>query len=362
MELDAKQKKVLPKASFCPRKAAIKALSSLITTLQEQNHAIIIMIDANQASKEFISKHGTKLHSIEWLRLEHGLDDPFIDHFGKCPSMTTVHKNRDIDYIYSWGVSIDHISTLGINQPAISDHIGISIDINIEKLFECTYSILSTQPRRKLTFKNVKAKLNYISYIVEKWKLQDYYSRAQKLHQAVSGGTFNETTVKDLQQLDKEITHTLITGEDLCAKRNIQRNPWSPTLCDTVLQLSYWKKKFQMSQNKHFRWHILDSLYERTNISLQNHNETNPETIKQQLRSARCTWREVKQQGDTIRQQFLQDKAEEHARRHNIIPAKALKAIKQAELSRQTYKTGQVKRCIFYVGIIFPLFTGVDSS
>jgi hypothetical protein len=52
MELKAKREKTIPKTTFCPRKEAIKALSTLITDLQEQNHAIILMVDANQTSKE----------------------------------------------------------------------------------------------------------------------------------------------------------------------------------------------------------------------------------------------------------------------------------------------------------------------
>jgi hypothetical protein len=224
-----------------------------------------------------------------------------------------------------------------VNNPANSDHLGISLDINIEQLFGGTYSTLSTQPRRKLTLKNIQAKLNYISYITNQWKLHNYYVRAQKLHQAMLDGKFNASNLTELQQLDKEVTQTLLTGEDQCATRDIQRNPWTPTLCEAGLQLSYWKRKLQMSQNKHFRWHILASLYERTNITLEDHQNIDPESIKQHLRIARRTWREVKKQGDELRQQFLQDQAEEHARRHNIVPAKALKAIKQAEASRQTY-------------------------
>jgi hypothetical protein len=47
------------------------------------------------------------------------------------------------------------------------------------------------------------------------------------------------------------------------------------------------KKEFQMSQNKQFQWHILDSLFERTNSEPMDHKDTNPETIKQQLKFAR---------------------------------------------------------------------------
>lgn len=50
MEIDAKKTNKTPKSTHCPHKAAIKALSDLLTSLQEQDHAIILMIDAPSQS------------------------------------------------------------------------------------------------------------------------------------------------------------------------------------------------------------------------------------------------------------------------------------------------------------------------
>jgi hypothetical protein len=337
MEFEAKKQKRAPTSSFCPRKAAIKELSNTIASLQEQDHAIILMIDANQTSKECFSSKGIKTHSIEWLRIEHGMDDPFIDHFGRRPLTTTINNNRDIDYVYTWGIQINRITTLAINVPANSDHLGICIDIDIEALFGGKYSELTSNPRRKLTLNNVKAKLKYISYITKEWNKHNYFQRAQTLYAAARDGTFHVTHHAALQILDKQVTSTLIKGEDLCAKDDKQRNPWSPSLCQAGVTLSYWKKKFRMSKNKHFRWHILDSLHQRTTISLQLHRDTDPKVIKLRLRQSRKEWRETKKRGNELRQSFLQEQAEEYARKRNMKPAQALKAIQQAEESKRAY-------------------------
>ncbi len=97
MELEAKKKRIKSRANYCPRKDAIKELSNLIASLQEQEHAIILMIDANQASIECVNSKGIEPHSIEWLRVEHGLDDQLIEHFGRRPPTTTINNGRDID-------------------------------------------------------------------------------------------------------------------------------------------------------------------------------------------------------------------------------------------------------------------------
>ncbi len=74
MEKAALKKKNLPSTTLCPRKEAIKALSSIIGELQSQDHAIILSIDANQTPSECQNASGVKPHTIEWLRIEHGLD------------------------------------------------------------------------------------------------------------------------------------------------------------------------------------------------------------------------------------------------------------------------------------------------
>ncbi len=51
----------------CPRQAAIKALSELITELQEHDHSIILAIDANQTPSECYQNNTIKYASIEWL-------------------------------------------------------------------------------------------------------------------------------------------------------------------------------------------------------------------------------------------------------------------------------------------------------
>ncbi len=79
MEQDAmKQKKALS-PSTNPCKEAIKALGKTIENLQCKDHSIIHMIDANQTPQESIAKNNIKQYSIEWLRVEYGLSDPFVE-------------------------------------------------------------------------------------------------------------------------------------------------------------------------------------------------------------------------------------------------------------------------------------------
>jgi len=115
-------------------------LDSVINELQKQHHAIILMIDANQTPKEYYSGFGVKRYSIEWLHLERGLDDPFVQARQTRPNSTTLTPNRDIDYVLTYGIKVLNISTLGPNYPCTSDHLGIIFDVDIASYFASSYS------------------------------------------------------------------------------------------------------------------------------------------------------------------------------------------------------------------------------
>jgi hypothetical protein len=110
---------------FCPRIDAINRLNKKIQELQDDGHAIILMIDANQSLADCITSRGIKPFSIEGLRVERGMDDPFIQLFGSRPNSTTQTPNRNIDFILTYGINIVNISTLVPNFPAHSDHLGM---------------------------------------------------------------------------------------------------------------------------------------------------------------------------------------------------------------------------------------------
>jgi hypothetical protein len=81
MEIAAIKDNKLPSASTCPRKEAIKALSSLISDLQQRDHAIILAIDANQTVLECKNSSGIKHHTIEWLRHTSSRNPPDFYHY-----------------------------------------------------------------------------------------------------------------------------------------------------------------------------------------------------------------------------------------------------------------------------------------
>ncbi|MFN9982340.1 MAG: hypothetical protein ACK53Y_20600, partial [bacterium] len=56
--------KCIPDKKYCPRKHAIQRLDTLILSLQKENHAIVLMLDANQTPSECWSSSNIKPFSI----------------------------------------------------------------------------------------------------------------------------------------------------------------------------------------------------------------------------------------------------------------------------------------------------------
>ena len=93
------------------------------------------MIDAIQTVDDCYSGSKLKPFTIKWPRLQRGLEDPFIKLMGSRPNSTTPTPNRPINFILTFGIMPESISTLPLNIPAQSDHIGMIFDLNMEQFF-----------------------------------------------------------------------------------------------------------------------------------------------------------------------------------------------------------------------------------
>jgi hypothetical protein len=139
-EQRALQAKQTPSRFYCPRTDAIKHLNKKIKDLQEEGHAIILMIDTNQSLAQCTTGKGIKPFSIEWLGVERGMEDPFITFTGNRPNSTTQTPNRDIDFVLTFVINVVNISTLEPNIPSHSDHLGMIFDLDLQSFFSSKYS------------------------------------------------------------------------------------------------------------------------------------------------------------------------------------------------------------------------------
>jgi hypothetical protein len=124
-------------------------------------------MDANQSSRECFCGSSIKPYTVEWLKVQRGLEAPFISLTGYRPNSTTVHPQRDTDYILTFGISAINVSTLNMNLPAHSDHLGILPDLDLAVFFSSKFSSTHQLLPRILNAGNKTTVDSYVKYSTE---------------------------------------------------------------------------------------------------------------------------------------------------------------------------------------------------
>jgi hypothetical protein len=221
------------------------------------------------------------------------MTDPFVDILGSRPNSTTLTPNRDIDFIYTFGISFMNISTLSINTPALSDHLGIPFDIDLESFFSLKYSSMADASPRMLSAGNNKTVDTYIDYVTKQIHDHKLTERIESLQSLFSNPhDFADDHTKELNLIDTQLTEIMLAGKRVCSKNwKINRQWWSPEQRRIGRTFSYWKQKLVMSKKKLIKWHHLDQLCIHNEISDNDHINLSSSFILQQMRYSRSKWR-----------------------------------------------------------------------
>lgn len=230
------------------------------------------MLDANQALRECFTKSSIRPYSIEWLRLRRGLEDPFVALMGWRPNSTTQMPGCDIDYILTYGISINSITTIPINCPATSDHLGMILDIDMQHHFSTTFSEFQINHPRSLTSENKKSVDTYLTYVHKQINTHKRLDRVETLHKEIQNPNFETKEISaQLNTIDKQITEILLAGEKQCARKLHTKQDWEPASQLIARTYSNWKQKRIMVSRKIVNFHHLDQLHKNIHVSDYEH-------------------------------------------------------------------------------------------
>jgi hypothetical protein len=123
----------VPKSEFCPLKDAIRRLKDTIQDLQQKNHPIFPNVGCEPITGRMLQ--GIEPYWIEWLILQRGIDDLFVQLMARWPNSTTITPNRDIDFVLTYGINVSNLSTMAPNIPVHFDHLGIVLDLYLGVYF-----------------------------------------------------------------------------------------------------------------------------------------------------------------------------------------------------------------------------------
>jgi hypothetical protein len=188
------------------------------------------MLDANQVHFECYNKLNVKPFTIKWLRLPHGLDDPFLHLMGQRPNSTPKTANHEIDYVLTFGIDVTNISTMDLNFLAASDHQGIIFDLNLASHFSSSYSDVSAIPGHLLTSGNKRLVDSYLAYAHKQIEYHKIWDRLHDLHHIAiqDPSSFSGSHGHALNTIDNQLTEIMLSAECQCSKSRINKLPWSP--------------------------------------------------------------------------------------------------------------------------------------
>ena len=147
--------KIRKKSELDPRKAFAQDLDNLLKDIREDNHEIIIMMDANECIHERASK-------LRHIMSKHELTD--IHRFrnetnGEEEWRTYARGTKKIDYIFGTPGVLEWTTKSGIeefNARTQSDHRGLWIDIDLKSILGGQIPDLIPPQRRGVTGKDPK--------------------------------------------------------------------------------------------------------------------------------------------------------------------------------------------------------------
>ena len=310
-----------------PREQFDTDLTSFLTSIQQQQHRIVLIGDFNERKEK--SKLFQTLYNM-------GLRDMICDRHQQLPAFRTCLKGKNIiDYGMCSISLLPHIS-LSTYEPFYlgiqSDHRGIVIDFDNKGLFGPAEH-LSTPTQRCIKSGNDQQQQQFLQHLTEYWKKFDIANRLKQATQIID----NQPKLrKMLNDIDSDVTTAMLQSEKKTQQR--QRAPWSPELQYASLQVKFYKLHLTQARQK---MDLSKAIQHTTTLMHNNATPSTPSTLQEcqrLLRRAQKTLRRIRRQALEKRTEHLETLAAKYKFSGESDKAKIIKRIQKAEAIARCYK------------------------
>jgi len=306
-----------------PNRQFILDLQSWITHIQADGTQIILGLDNND---ELIPSSGqvTPLQyipNVPTVQAQHngtlgtllrstGLVDILSHHHPSPQYPATYNRGRKrIDLLLVSASLLPAVVRSGIlpyHSLFQGDHRPCYIDLESSIAFDGKPPSIS--PPRVLQTKDPRIVAKYIKKLTDQLEKHKVLPKLQELY-LLESHQWTDQTQQTYERLDKIITEAMLYAEEASAKKYINKYEWSPTLVCSVYAERFWRLALRKSQGRH----ISQNLFERTRLSAG--IQVDPSTLAmpdviQCLACARQTRKELQQQHQSLRKNYLEKLAE----------------------------------------------------
>jgi hypothetical protein len=315
-----------------PIPAFWRDLSEVVTRYQDENHSVLIQMDANtcfeardQALAKFAEKHGLyDLHK----HLHPDLKPPRTYQFG----------SRQVDFTLGDSKVMDNLMAIGWEPFSIglktgSDHRSSTLDINIAGILKGCVIEIPPHIHRKMTAENPKTNMIYQEKLDEHLSSNNVYRKLSQLESEYESIELNEFELR-ADSIDRMITQGMLAAETACA-RNHQR-PYSPVLCKARHRVHYWSIRLRALRNHNHANTALTSIARKAGIE-HDQKPLSMSNVSTSLRKAQKDLKKLVKQAPALREIHMEELASAYAILEQKEKASIIKRIMRAEQQRQTY-------------------------
>ena len=322
-----------------PRQQFLQDIKTHILQLRQQNHEIILMIDAN----ETITTQNTWTHFLQDTQLH---DIMTIRHPYTQPPNTHIRGSHRIDFIVATEGILPSIQKTGIlpfdQGPIHSDHRGQFLDLNSNLLFHMDIPTLNRTPWRNLRTTDTAARHRYCVKLSQNLNTKRVFERAQHLLD-IPSHRFRKHHHLILDALDQDITQAMLQAEKQCRRR---APPWSPLLAYHYALVRFWQLQVSiLTLPRNIQQASIDILadidkYRPKQLRHPNspiHNTTLTQHPKQNLRRAQRALHSARRHSAESRELYLESLHIFAATTSDTTKVKILQRIQAAEARNNTY-------------------------
>ena len=235
-----------------------------IRALQEDGHAVVLMLDANATITDD-AKFQDMVDQCDLIDM-HRADPATSTYIGA--------RARRIDYIFGCNkvmAAMTRQGTLAYHEGPQSDHRALYVDLDAYMLLthHARDNAIQTPQARVLKTGNPEAVAIYQTKMKEYYDQHNMFKRIKKLHKMHSELTDDKVRVA-LEKWDRDQGGAMRHAEKALGSIRLKKHYWSPTLRNAGLLCRYWR--LPLLSNRENR-DVSDTI-QRMQAMVQQHNST----------------------------------------------------------------------------------------
>ena len=308
-----------------PRHAFIRDLQSFILHLQPEEEIIL--------AGDFNEDISTPSSGMDQLATTCGLVDLFSVRTGSSSLPATYQRgSKRIDYVLMSPSLMIHVRAAGYDPFGYripSDHRGMYIDLETEALFHQHHAEMAPAAKRDFVSTSPEVVLKYVSSKMTYLNDHRFFERLTTLEEATSPN-------HDLAEaLDRDLQRASFHAARTCSRK--KRTPWSPKLAEVWAELHFYRlTKSSLTTRANYGPALSKLQYQWPHLPCQ--LPTTHEEIDQKYKNALSKLKNVRQEAQALRDEFLSKRLQMYSVLEERGKAKIVQRLIRAESQHRVYQ------------------------